>query len=466
MNTLFLAWRNVLRNRRRSAITLATIAVAAMAIVMLGGYVAATIKGLETLTVRQVGHLQIMNRGYLEFGRANPARHALHDYGPLVGRLRADPQLAPMLRLVTPTLQVQGVAGHFASANSSTFSAAGWVAEDRARMLAWDGLRLGTPPLRTSLRPDRPEDGVIGVGLAQLLDLCDALSIADCIRAPAAAVPVAAAPIDADLAALSRQARQAGPAAPADGAVAVDLLAAGASGAPNIVRMTVARAERQGVRELDMMHVGLPLALAQRLVFGGSAAGASALVLQLEDSARLAEARARVEAVVRDYAGDTLEVRPFAEVSPSYNQVVRMFRTLFGFVSLLMAVVTLFAVANTVNMAVSERTGEIGSLRAIGLPRARIRRMFVLEGGLVGAFGAALGIVLALVLAAGLINQAGFSWTPPGNTTPVPITIDVQGSARLCLGTLLAMTAIACLSSWWPARRAARLEIVEALRHA
>ncbi|CAL92674.1 FtsX-like permease family protein [Azoarcus olearius] len=465
MSTLFLAWRNVLRNRRRSAITLATIAVAAMAVVMLGGYVAATIKGLETLTVRQVGHLQVMSRGYLEFGRANPARHALRDYAPLAGRLRADPQLAPLLHVVTPTLQVQGVAGHFASASSSTFSAAGWVADDRARMLAWDGLRLGTPPLPTALRADRPDDGVIGVGLAQLLDLCDALAIADCVRAPAA-VPAAAAAIDADLAALSRQAREAGPAAPAAGAVVVDLLAAGASGAPNIVRMTATRAERQGVRELDMVHVGLPLALAQRLVFGTGAAGASALVLQLEDSARLDEARARVAAVVHDYAGDTLEVRTFAEVSPSYNQVVRMFRTLFGFVSLLMAVVTLFAVANTVNMAVSERTGEIGSLRAIGLPRARIRRMFVLEGGLVGAFGAVLGVALAVVLAGGLINHAGFSWTPPGNITPVPITIDVQGSARLCLGTVLAMTLIACISSWWPARRAARLEIVEALRHA
>ena len=58
----------------------------------------------------------------------------------------------------------------------------------------------------------------------------------------------------------------------------------------------------------------------------------------------------------------------------------------------------LFTVSNTMNTAVVERTVEIGTLRAIGLRRAGIRRLFVTEGALLGLCGAVLGVVVALVL--------------------------------------------------------------------
>ena len=60
---------------------------------------------------------------------------------------------------------------------------------------------------------------------------------------------------------------------------------------------------------------------------------------------------------------------------------------------------------------------------------------------------------------------AGLTWTPPGNAAAVPIRIDIAGSLRLCAGSVIVLTLLAAVSSWWPARRAARLEIVEALRH-
>jgi putative ABC transport system permease protein len=474
MNIFSLALRNVLRNRRRTLLTLGALGVSAAAMVMLGGYVGATIKGLQTTTVRQTGHLQIMVRGYLDFGRANPSSYAIRDVDRLVAALKSDPALKQLVQVVTPVLHVQGVAGQFSSGLSSNFVGSAWVPQDRRSMLAWDGLKLHMPPRGSFLRDDKPQDGVIGIGLAQLLGLCDALEVKLCAR-PAAQTATSGPRISDDLALLSQQARPAAATARAsEDDVPIELLATSPGGAPNVIRLNVARAEPQGVRDLDMMYVGLPLALAQRLVFGGDPPGASVLVVQLRRTTDMPLARQRIEALLKTRAAtgtegrtaQDLEVRNFQDVAPAYNQITAMFSSVFGFVSLLMAVVTVFSVANTVNMAVSERTAEIGTLQAMGLKQRDIRRLFVAEGGLIGVGGALLGVVLALLLAQYGINPAGLQWTPPGNSSAVPVGIDVSGSGLLCLGVVLTLTTIACLSSWWPAHRASQMEIVEALRHA
>ena len=65
-----------------------------------------------------------------------------------------------------------------------------------------------------------------------------------------------------------------------------------------------------------------------------------------------------------------------------------------------------------------------------------------------------------------LINHSGLTWTPPGRAAPVSLEVRLWGDAWLLCGTALALTLVAVLSAWWPARRAARLQVVEALRHA
>ncbi|MDO4682359.1 MAG: FtsX-like permease family protein [Lautropia sp.] len=472
MNTFSLALRNVLRNRRRTLITLGAIGVAAAAIVVLGGYVSATLKGLQTLTVRDTGHLHVMTEGWLEFGRADPGQYALRDADTLERLLEEDDTLRPMLRVVTPMLQLQGVAGYFESGNSSTFVATGWLPEPRQHMLTWDGLGTGLPPVASHLDPARPEAGMMGVGLAQLLGMCDALKLTDCAERPADSVDADAPAIGDDLAELGQQTRTLANGErqkPSAGEVALELMAASSGGAPNVVRMPISEARRLGERELDNMYVGMPLPLAQRLVFGPDRHEVSALVLQLHHTDQLPATRARVETLLhehhRTHGGPRLEVRSFMDVQPTYNQIVTMFNTLLGFVAVLMLVVTLFSVANTVNMAVSERSNEIGTLRAIGLTRGDILRLFITEGGLLGLLGGSLGVLSAIALSVWGINRAGLSWTPPGNTTPVDIRVDIAGNLPLCAAIVGMMMLIACLSAWWPARRASRQEIVEALRH-
>ena len=126
--------------------------------------------------------------------------------------------------------------------------------------------------------------------------------------------------------------------------------------------------------------------------------------------------------------------------------------------------IVLFTVSNTMNTAVVERTVEIGTLRAIGLRRSGIRSLFVIEGTLLGFFGAVLGVALAFIVSA-IVNNMNIPWTPPSNVEAVPLTILVAGETKMIVGTTVGLICIAIASAWWPAYRAAQMRVVEALRH-
>ena len=141
-----------------------------------------------------------------------------------------------------------------------------------------------------------------------------------------------------------------------------------------------------------------------------------------------------------------------------------MFSVIFLFLTLIMGVIVLFAVVNTMTMNVLERTNEIGTVRAMGVRRSGIRRLFLLEGALLGAIGASFGVLLAFaaILA---INNGGFHWTPPGNTDPVPFKLAWPTSPGLLLGSWFGLVLVATLATVPPSNRAARSRIVDALRH-
>jgi ABC-type antimicrobial peptide transport system permease subunit len=114
-------------------------------------------------------------------------------------------------------------------------------------------------------------------------------------------------------------------------------------------------------------------------------------------------------------------------------------------------VVSLFGIVNTLVLTVFERTREIGMLRAIGMTRRQVRRMIRHESVITSLIGAAIGIVLGIVLAALLIVRVDFiEFTFP--TTQVI----VFAIAAILVGILAAI---------FPARRAAKLNPLEALHY-
>jgi putative ABC transport system permease protein len=462
MRTLSLALRNLLRNRRRSLTTLLAMIIGAVTVLVFGGYARNITLALQTGYVTRGGHLQIQRKDYFLYGTGNPAAYGIADYQHVIDVVAHDPVLAPMITVVTPQISLGGIAGNFAAGVSRTIIGAGVVVADRNRMRAWNDYGLHFDIGATALTGTADDAVVIGNGVARVLELCEPLKVPNCAKHQKTE-PVGGAPAPADIAALAAQ--EARPAAPAQQEARIELLAANVHGAPNVASLHVVKAERQGFKELDDMFIGMHLAQAQRLLYGSETPQATAVVLQLRHTSQIPAAKARLaELLATTLKQDPLEVQDFEVLNPFYGQAVGMFATIFSFMAVLIGAIVLFTVGNTMSMAVMERTAEIGTLRAMGLRRSGIRRLFMSEALVLGLIGAAAGVLSAL-LVAWLVNHAGLTWLPPGQVDPVPLTVRVWGETKMIVGTSVGLALVAVVSAWWPARRAARMLIVDALRH-
>ena len=474
MNTFALALRNLRRNRRRSLATLLAMIVGAVSILLFGGYVQNIVYGMQTGYVRGGGHLQLQHRDYFLYGSGDPTAYGIADYPHVIDVIQHDPVLAPLLTVVTPTLEFGGIAGNFSAGVSRTVMANGTVIEDQNAMQHWDDYGVPQDGASLPLTGTPADAAVIGTGVARVLKLCQPLHVANCPlpTAPAAAL---GPKLPDDVARLAAgDAGDAGDAARVDAGLdagmqearpTIELLAATTSGAPNVSRLHVVKAEEQGLKAYDDVYVALHLPQAQRLLYGRAAPEVTGIDIQLHHTDQIPAADARLRTLLATTLKEQpLAVYDFRKLNPYYGQTIALFAAIFSFIAILIGAIVLFTVGNTMNAAVVERTVEIGTLRAIGLRRAGIRRLFVSEAVLLGVIGAGLGVSLAVSLAA-LINASGLTWTPPGRLDPIHLHVRVWGETAMLAGTTLGLMAIAVLSAWWPAGRAARLQVVEALRH-
>ena len=471
MKQFSIALRNILRNRRRSLATLAAMVLGVLTILLFGGYSRDITYTLETGYVQRGGHLQIMRRDYFQFGSGNPGAYGIGDYRGVMERIKHDPVLGPMVVVVTPTLQLGGVAGNFEQGISRTVLVTGLETEGQDALHRWNAYGTFQKPKISPLTGTPDDAALIGIGVARVLQLCDRLPTSVTCPKPTAApsqatdASAATSAMPADISALTDSV--APPAASASSAH-LELLAASARGAPNVSPLNVVRAENQGTKELDDVYVAMHLSQAQKLLFGHDEAKVTAIVVQLKETSMLPAAKARLAELLAAPGlaapGEALEIRDFREIYPFFGQAILMFRTIFGFIAILIGAIVLFTVANTMGMAVMERTVEIGTLRAIGQRRSGVRRLFVMEGLVLGIIGAAAGVAIAVTVASA-INVSGLTWTPPGWANPVPFVVRVWGEGVMIATTGLGIAIVAVLSAWWPARRAANLNVVEALRH-
>jgi len=193
-------------------------------------------------------------------------------------------------------------------------------------------------------------------------------------------------------------------------------------------------------------EVSIPL---DQLVAAGVLRQDSTLSVLIEPGADKAKVRDAVDAAaasapivgVFDKQGFADQIR---------DQVNQLLYIIYGLLALAI-VIAVIGIVNTLGLSVIERTREIGLLRAVGMSRAKLRRMITLESVAIAVLGAVLGMVLGLLI--GILLQRSLS--------------DDLSSLGLPLGQLLAFLVVAIvvgvLAAVVPAVRASRLDVLEAI---
>jgi putative ABC transport system permease protein len=171
----------------------------------------------------------------------------------------------------------------------------------------------------------------------------------------------------------------------------------------------------------------------------------------LEEGVDVDEAQTQIQDVLREEYPFVILQQP-GQLEQFANQFIDL---LLGVISALLAsalVIAILGVANTLLLSVTERTREIGLLRAVGLKKRSVWRMITVESMVMAIFGTILGMILGVSLGAALVialEDFGFN----GPTIPW---------VWLAVYTVLAAIA-GVVAAIWPAWRASRLDILQAI---
>ena len=405
LDLMSLSVRNIFRNRRRTAITVFSIVVGFSAMACFGGFIEFSFEGLRENTIRtRLGHLQIYAHGYSQHRVSDPESVLIAEPDEVMARIAELPGVAA----VTPRLSFSGL-GSTGRATVNV-SVVGVDPEGEEEFADFETLVAGRPP-----EPGDPEGGLIGEELRNGLGA----EVGDWVT----------------------------------------VLTTSFGGVINAVDFRVAGVVRTGSKEYDSVFVKVPIGLAQR---AKETAEVERIVVLLDDTDDLYALQPRIEEVLSTF-DDEFETRRWDELAGFYDAVVALYTGIFTVFAGIVGVVVMFSVANTMTMAVFERTGEIGALRAIGARRSTLVAMFLIEGVGVGLLGAGLGVVASWLIAGAVQAMGGIAMPPPpGMSQGFQAYFSLTGDV---LRNAFAVTVAATLvSAVYPAHAASRIRIVEALQ--
>lgn len=406
MSAFALALRNLVRQKRRSALMGSVVAFGFAAFALAGGFVAQSFDSLKEGSIRRVGHLQIVDRRAVGRSEETTLEFGLHNGE----RARAIAARDPAVEAVLPRIDFVGLASNGAKSIPYLGVGVDPGPEEKAtgaRQLVSSGAYLSG---------DGGEGVVLGTGLASALNV-----------------------------------------KPGD---RITLMSVTPDGSLNAVDAIVAGLADVQIKELNDRYLAAGVGLVSRLL--QSQGVVSKLVVFLKPGADEDAAAARLKQEL-NAAGFPVELLHWQTLATFYGQVRLLYIGIFGFVGAVLVVIVILSAAIVMTMAVTERTREIGTLRALGTRPSGIRNLFLTEGLLLAVAGCVAGAIFALIIRA-VLNASGIVLPPPpGATTGFPIFVKLYPLAYVTgfMAMLITMT----VASFFPARRASRVPIVEALAH-
>lgn len=421
MITLKIAIRNIFRHKARSIITLSAIAFGCIALIFVGGYFEDVFRKMREGYIHgHTGHIQIYRKGFFEKGSAQSFDYLINQPQDIITSIKN----IKGVKFVSSRLEFSGLI----STGENTVSFIGQGVEpdnektasstevsDRRSFV--NNVLISGMVIESGegLKSDHLYSVIVGTGLAAGIG-----------------------------------------AKPGDGLILVTHTVGGSINALDVYLNGIFVSS---AKPFDDHFIRLPITTAQKLLHTESV---QSLVVMLDKTEGTSRVKRELERLFKENNLD-LELKTWDELSDFYTKTVVLFNKLFFILKVVIAIIVILSIFNTMNMAVLERISEIGTIMALGTKRRQVLELFLCEGLMLGIVGGVLGIASGVVITS-FIAKVGIPMPPPPNLTfawvsePMIVPSVVMFAFFLSLLTSL-------ISSLYPAHKASRLEIAEALRH-
>ncbi|MGF1776720.1 ABC transporter permease [Vibrio nomapromontoriensis] len=413
----------LLRNRRRTILSLSIVAIAIFALTAAAGFGLFTYQSLEKSTANDVGHITVTQAGYFTSEEETPLENGLTKPDELIALLKG----VENAKSVQPRVYFSGLISN--GRKSAIFIGNG---VEPSEFEVRDGfVDMKSGKVLSSYR-DNDNDNIAEIssdsGIMLAKDLARNLSVTE-----------------GDW---------------------VTLLATTSDGALNAMDFQVTGIYSTGVPEMDKRQIYVGLSAAQDLL---STDRISTLSVYLSDTKYTEQGMADVEQRLNQYhnqddtSAQNLETTPWQDRAFFYHKVRGLYNGIFGVLGLVMALVVFVALFNTMTMTVTERTREIGTLSALGSYPREIVGGFVRESMLIAVIGSTIGAGLALATTLFLKFADVQMPPPPGRSEGYPL--EIVFSPQVAVYSSLAILFICMFAAFMSARKGAKKPITEALAY-
>ncbi|MBU1363399.1 MAG: ABC transporter permease [Gammaproteobacteria bacterium] len=403
MASVTLPFLSIARQPRRSLMAILAIAFGISALLLASGFIEWNLRyGRESTIHSELGHIRIFKPGYLLSGSADPFDYLLEADAKLEQAILS----VPHVELITPRLSFNGLASY----GESTLSFVGEGVDPHKEERLSKSLTITSGQ---SLSADHPKGIIVGQGLAENLGI-----------------------------------------KPSDSIV---LMVNSATGGVNAAEVTVLGLFATITKAYDDAALRVPISLARQLMRVTGSHSYTILLDKTENTSTI------LDDLKTSFGKKGFEFVPWYRMADFYNKTAELFSRQVSVVRLIIAVIIVLSISNTLMMSVMERTGEIGTIMALGVKRREVLIQFLAEGFILGVAGGSLGLILAYALGA-LISAIGVPMpAPPGMS--FGYTAEILISWQMAFEAFLLAIITTLVASVIPAVKASRMEIVNALRH-
>jgi len=416
MKLLPFAFRNLLRNKRRSILAAASVFLSILLVMFMAGFLQGFMDSMVKNYIKnETGHINIATQDYRERAKFMPVEEYIESSDELAKEVAdaladIDPQAVVAQRIRF---------GLMLSSDSGTKEALAIAGDPELERRL---LMLDKKILPGGKYLDAPGTVILGEGLARDLGL-------------------------------------------REGEI-LKLLTQKADGGLGFKKLTIAGIFKTGVNALDSFLLQLSLEDAQALL--GIEDGSQQIAVMLSSQRIMKKALERIDDRVKKLTNtdpaQRLSVLPWTAIG-SYPSMIQLLNIMYYWVFVFVAFLGAFIIANVMTMVILERKREIGLLMAMGMPRKQVLRLFLAEGTMLGLAGSIAGtLVGALLVSLVGINgfdltnaMAGFSWPMDNWIYP-----SVSGWA-ITLGILIG-SIVSALIAYLPSRKASKMSPVAAIR--